>query len=213
MSMPAPLVLGSSAEEHSAKRQQIIDGATAVFMSKGFDAASMGEIARTAGVSKGTLYVYFDDKKKLFEAIVQQACTIQAEHVFDLNPGDHDIQGVLTRLGIAYASVMCRAEGLSALRTVVAIAARMPDLGRIFYDTGPADGLRKLKAYLDAQIDAGVLNIDPAESDIVAGQFIDALTATTFKPMLFNFDAPTPARIEQVVKVAVRAFITAYKVK
>jgi len=212
MSMSAPTV-AASVEEHGAKRRQIIEGATAVFMAKGFDAASMGEIARTAGVSKGTLYVYFDDKKKLFEAIVQQACTVQAEHVFDLDPNDHDVAEVLTRLGIAYTSVMCRTEGLSALRTVVAIAARMPDLGRIFYDTGPADGTRKLKTYLDAQIAAGVLNIDAAESDIVAGQFLDALTATTFKPMLFNFDAPSPERIEQVVRIAVRAFLAAYKAK
>src|SRR6266852_3773344 len=53
----------------SAKRRQIMDGAREVFLSHGFDAASMGEIARKAGVSKGTLYVYFNGKEQLFEAI------------------------------------------------------------------------------------------------------------------------------------------------
>ena len=53
----------------SAKRRQIIEGAREVFLAQGFDAASMGEIARKAGVSKGTLYVYFDSKERLFEAI------------------------------------------------------------------------------------------------------------------------------------------------
>ena len=47
------------AEDESAKQRQIIDGARAVFLAKGFDAASMNDIARAAGVSKGTLYVYF----------------------------------------------------------------------------------------------------------------------------------------------------------
>ena len=42
-----------------------------VFMDLGFDGASMNEIARAAGVSKGTLYVYFADKSRLFEAIVE----------------------------------------------------------------------------------------------------------------------------------------------
>ena len=42
-------------------------------MAQGFDAASMGEIARAAGVSKGTLYVYFENKEQLFEAIVGQS--------------------------------------------------------------------------------------------------------------------------------------------
>jgi AcrR family transcriptional regulator len=198
-------------EEHSAKRQQILAGATEVFMAKGFDAASMGEIARVAGVSKGTLYVYFEDKEKLFEAIVQEACRVQAEHVFDFDPDNHDVETVLTRTGIAYGEVMCRPDGISALRTVVAIAARMPDLGRIFYETGPNDGVRKMAAYLEAQVAAGVLAIEDCE--VVAAQFIDALCATTFKPMLFNFEAPGGERIAYVVKIAVRAFIAAYRKK
>ena len=60
------------ADEESAKRRQILDGARQVFLDLGFDGASMGEIARVAGVSKGTLYVYFADKHHLFEAIVEQ---------------------------------------------------------------------------------------------------------------------------------------------
>ncbi len=50
-----------------AKIRQILDGARAVFLAVGFDGASMNEIARAAGVSKGTLYVYFPSKVGLFE--------------------------------------------------------------------------------------------------------------------------------------------------
>ena len=60
------------ASDDSAKRRQIVDGARSVFMARGFDAASMGDIAKAAGVSKGTLYVYFKDKDELFGAIVGQ---------------------------------------------------------------------------------------------------------------------------------------------
>src|SRR5881394_1049830 len=90
----------SSAE--GAKRCQIIEGARRVFLAQGFDAASMGEIARAAGVSKGTLYVYFANKEELFEAIVEQECVNHAEGVFDLKPDDHDVEGALTRLGNGY---------------------------------------------------------------------------------------------------------------
>jgi AcrR family transcriptional regulator len=71
--------------EDSAKRRQIIEGARAVFLPQGFDAASMGEIARKAGVSKGTLYVYFKSKEDLFEAIAEEQCSQQAEQVFELD--------------------------------------------------------------------------------------------------------------------------------
>src|SRR5262245_55113051 len=61
------------------KRRQIADGASRVFLAQGFDAASMGAIAREAGVSKGTLYVYFKSKEELFEAIVEEQRRQQAE--------------------------------------------------------------------------------------------------------------------------------------
>src|SRR5437879_5722497 len=68
----------------SAKRRQIIEGARAVFLAQGFDAASMNDIARKAGVSKGTLYVYFDSKEALFVAITDEQCHKQADSVFVL---------------------------------------------------------------------------------------------------------------------------------
>src|SRR5258707_7125291 len=95
-------------DEDSAKRRQIVDGARKVFLAQGFDAASMGEIARVAGVSKGTLYVYFENKEQLFEAIVGQECRGHAERIFDVDPDDHDVGAALTRLGIAYVQFLCR---------------------------------------------------------------------------------------------------------
>src|SRR5438045_9716019 len=91
-----------------AKRRQIMEGARAIFLAQGFDAASMGEIARKAGVSKGTLYVYFGSKEALFEAIAHEQCQVQAEQVFSLDHGDHDVEGVLTRLGTNFVTFLCR---------------------------------------------------------------------------------------------------------
>ena len=54
----------------SAKRRQIMEGARTVFLASGFDGASMNDIARAPGVSKGTLYAYFESKYELFEAII-----------------------------------------------------------------------------------------------------------------------------------------------
>src|SRR5437762_1301306 len=76
----------------SEKRRQIIDGARDVFLAQGFDAASMSDIARKAGVSKGTLYVYFDSKEALFQAIAHEQCHAQAEQIFALDHGDHDVE-------------------------------------------------------------------------------------------------------------------------
>jgi len=204
------LTLELPAEADSAKRRQIIEGARSVFLAQGFDAASMGEIARKAGVSKGTLYVYFKSKEDLFEAIAEQQCRFHAEAVFDLNPADHDFAAALMRLGTAFAHYLCN-RSTSPIRTVIAIADRMPEVGRQFYETGPAVGIARLSRYLRAQVEAGVLEIAVEDCDVVAAQFLESCLASTFKPVLFNFAPPPPQeRIDHVVGIAVRAFVKAY---
>ena len=199
-------------DEDSVKRRQIIDGARSVFLAQGFDAASMGEIARAAGVSKGTLYVYFKSKEDLFEAIVRQECDAQAEGVFNLDHSDHDVEALLTRLGIAFVHFVCRPEKASAIRTVMAIADRMPEVGRKWYESGPAIGIATLAAYFRAQVDAGVLKVEDCE--VAAAQFMESCIATLFKPLVFNFGAaPTEERIAHVVGIAVRVFMTAYRAR
>jgi hypothetical protein len=95
---------------------------------------------------------------------------------------------------------------------VVAIADRMPEIGRTFYETGPAVGIAKLAAYLEAQIEAGVLKIDDCE--IAASQFLESCKSTLVLPVLFNFrDAPPRQRIEYVVGIAVRTFLAAYRAR
>src|SRR5262252_536748 len=193
------------------KRRQIIDGACRVFLERGFDAASMGEIARQARVSKGTLYVYFKSKEELFEAIVGEQCNAQAEQIFTFDANDRDVAAVLTRLGITFVQFLCRRPGgISPLRTVIAIADRMPELGAKFYRAGPALGISSLKAYLEQQVAHGVLR--PHDSEVIAAQFIDSCLSLTFKPMLFNFAGPpSDGEISRVVRSAVRTFVAAYK--
>lgn len=198
--------------EDTAKRRQIVDGARTIFMARGFDAASMGDIAKAAGVSKGTLYVYFKDKDELFGAIVGQECTFQAEGVFEFDHSDRNVEAALSKHGKAFAQKICDPQRQSSMRAVISIAERMPELGRKVYETGPAVGISRLSAYLEAQVKAGVLAIDDCE--VAAAQFIEACHATMFKPVLFNFaPPPTPERIAHVVGIAVRSFLAAYRVK
>jgi AcrR family transcriptional regulator len=195
----------------TAKRAQIIDGARRVFLAQGFDAASMGAIAREAGVSKGTLYVYFKSKEELFETIVEEEKRHQADQIFALDD-QAAVETELRRLGVELTRFLCRPGGVSTLRTVIAIADRMPELGARFYQSGPATGIARLKHYLDEKVAAGVLK--PHDSEVAAGQFIDSCLSTIFKPMLFNFAGPPDdARIQHVVDMAVRTFLAAYQVR
>src|SRR6187551_2857078 len=103
----APNPLHLVGDEDSSKRRQILDGARKVFMDLGFDGASMNEIARSAGVSKGTLYVYFADKNRLFEAIVEEEVLEQGKAAFNFDPA-RDVGTTLRDFGQAYIQMLCR---------------------------------------------------------------------------------------------------------
>jgi AcrR family transcriptional regulator len=198
-------------DEDSAKRRQILDGASKVFMDLGFDGASMGEIARAAGVSKGTLYVYFADKNRLFEAIVAREMLDQQKIAFNFAP-ERDVPTTLGEFGRAYIEVLCRPGGGSAIRTVMAIAERMPEVGRRYYENGLEQTNNRLASYLEAHVAAGDLAIPDCQ--LAASQFMQMCQASLFLPFIFQA-APPPsrARMAEVVDSATRMFLAAYQTK
>jgi AcrR family transcriptional regulator len=198
-------------DEDSAKRRQILAGASKVFMDLGFDGASMGEIARAAGVSKGTLYVYFADKNRLFEAIVEEESLEQGKLAFNFDP-ERDVATTLREFGQAYIELLCRPGGGSAIRTVMAIAERMPDVGRRYYQRVLDNTINRLAFYLDARVTAGDLTLDDCQ--LAASQFMMVCQASLFLPFIFQAAPPPSAeRIGQVVDSATRMFLAAYRGK
>jgi AcrR family transcriptional regulator len=206
---PNPLHLVG--DEDSSKRRQILDGARKVFMDLGFDGASMNEIARSAGVSKGTLYVYFADKSRLFEAIMHEEALEHGNVVFDFDPA-RDPATTLREFGKAYNELLCRPGGGSAIRTVMAIAERMPDVGRRYYEQVLEQTINRLAEYLQAHVAPGDLAIDDCQ--LAASQYMEVCKASLFLPFVFQAaPAPSAERIDQVVESATQMFLAAYRAK
>jgi AcrR family transcriptional regulator len=198
-------------DEESAKRRQILDGASKVFMDLGFDGASMGEIARAAGVSKGTLYVYFADKSRLFEAIVEREMLEQQKVAFNFD-AERDIATTLREFGQAYIALLCRPGGGSAIRTVMAIAERMPDVGRRYYGQVLEKTIGRLASYLEARVKAKDVTIPDCQ--LAASQFMMMCQASLFLPFIFQAaPAPSTERMAEVVESATRMFLAAYRAK
>ena len=195
-------------EEDTSKRRQILDGARKVFMDMGFDGSSMGEIARSAGVSKGTLYVYFADKNRLFEAIVEETALEQGEIAFDFDASG-DAATTLREFGAAYIGMILRPDGGSAIRTVMAIAERMPEVGRRYYERVLQKTINRLAGHLQVHEKAGELVIDDRE--LAASQFLLMCQASLFLPFIFQAaPPPSSARVTEVIASAVRMFLAAY---
>ncbi|GEO99382.1 TetR family transcriptional regulator [Methylobacterium haplocladii] len=193
------------------KRRQILEGARAVFMAAGFDGASMGEIAKSAGVSKGTLYVYFDSKEALFEALTVEEKRGLAEAMFQLDPDDPDLSGALTKLGSTYLTEMARPEHVSVIRMVIGATEKFPRLGQAFFEAGPACGIARLAGYLDTQVAAGRLRA--SDTELAAKHFLHLCQAGLLTRLLFAAGEPPPEDDKRHrISEAVRVFLAGYGV-
>ncbi len=202
----------SGAGQDPEKRRQILAGAREVFFERGFDAASMGDIARAAGVSKGTLYVYFEDKVDLFGSLVISECDETAERLFVLDASEPDLEAALMKLGVSFLEAMLRPCHVATVRTVIAIAEKFPAIGLRFLEAGPNSGTRRLSAFLRAKVEQGVLDID--DTDAAASQFLSLSKDTILAPVLFGAAATIqPQQMEQVVRRAVTLFMKVYGVQ
>ena len=191
------------------KRKQILDGARAVFLSDGFDGASMNDIARVAGVSKGTLYVYFESKEQLFEALIREERRQQAERLTECSFETDDVRAALFEFGCRLIEMMSRPDTLAHVRMVIAATAKFPRLGRAFYEAGPCFGAGRLSDYMRRMTDEGILRV--ADANRAAWQFLDLCQSGTFKPLLFRMiDETSMAEIEAGVAAAVEVFMAAY---
>lgn len=64
-----------------ARAPEILDAALACFAAKGFSGTRMDDIAARAGITKGTIYLYFDSKEALFKALARQSIGVQIDAV------------------------------------------------------------------------------------------------------------------------------------
>lgn len=200
-----------AAGQDPAKRQQIIDGARRVFIEMGFDAASMNDITRAAGVSKGTIYVYFANKEELFEALIEDERQKMFSDLYSALEQGGDLRESLVRYGMALAAKITSDKVIMAQRTVIGICERIPELGRRFYERGPKQGHEKLSAFLGRMVDKGLLDI--ADIELAAYQFTDLCLSGYYRQCLFGYHAGSPSRdqIEKTVMAGVEVFLRAYR--
>jgi AcrR family transcriptional regulator len=191
-----------------AKLRQIMDGARTVFLSAGFDGASMNDIAKSAGVSKGTLYAYFDSKDDLFTAIIRGEFAQTAERLCYFKP-EGDVRERLIDFGVRLITRMSAPETLALSRVVVAAAEKFPTVGRAFYEAGPLLGATRLADELRTLEQAGDLRVPDPER--AAWQFVDLCQSYNYKRLLFGVvQSLSPAEIEAAVEAGVEVFLRAY---
>ena len=130
--------------------REICAAALQVFAEKGFASAKLEEIAKRAGVSKGTLYLYFKDKEELFRAVVRDTVVPNVDRLRDGLIQTGLPFGELIRLFMArFVEVTNRVPIGAVAKMVISESRNFPKLAKVWHDEVVFKGLGTLTALIE----------------------------------------------------------------
>jgi TetR/AcrR family transcriptional repressor of mexJK operon len=195
------------------KRAAILAAATDIFLEKGYLGTSMDEIATLAAVSKQTVYKHFADKERLFSEIVINTVKEAADRVHAEVHGlaeSTSIERDLRELARRQLRLVMQPRVLKLRRLVIAEASRFPELGRTFYERGPARTITALTSAFERLAARGLLALD--DPQLAAAHFNWLVMSIPLnQAMLLGQDTTPNARdLHRYADAGVRAFLSAY---
>jgi len=163
-----------------ARPREIVDAALTVFGERGFAATRLEDVAARAGVSKGTLYLYFPNKEELFKAVVREAILPNLDMAERLLAGALGPSfAVLETLLTLFATRILKSRAGAIPKLVIAEAGNFPDLARFYHD----EVIRRAFALLAAVLERGMAgslatHADPVPQALVLTAIVISFATT-----------------------------------
>jgi AcrR family transcriptional regulator len=178
-------------------------------MEKGFEATSMGEIAKQAHASTETFYRHFPTKEELFQRVLLRRAELLKGELNSVLLSQDAPEKALAAIGELGLSLLLAPEALSLHRILVMEKGRFPEVVESFHAQGQARVQAALAAYLAEQIKKGKLR--KMNPEVGARQFFDlVIPEFLFGMNLRSRPAPTKAEMRQRVKEAIDCFLHGY---
>jgi len=157
--------------------REICAAALDVFAEKGFAAARLDEIAQRAGVSKGTLYLYFKDKADLFRAVVRDTVAPNIDLVRTMIDGaDLPFPDVIRMFLPRFAALTSQVRVGAVAKMVIGESRNFPELAKVWHD----EVVSKALGFI-----AGLIERGQAKGEVRAGD-PRLLTFTLMGPMVMG---------------------------
>jgi len=189
------------------KRKRTLDAALSVFARCGYTSATMDAIASEAGLTKPTLYQYFQSKDDLFKEMML-APRDKMMTSFEHSPSKCHV-AQLWEFSWSYANIVMHPEFLALARLVIGDAQRNPHLGRSYQASGPDRVLKGLAEFMTLQSELGRLDIEDAE--LAAEDFWGLILSAPRNKALHIPDAYSDTRqLSKYVHNGIKVFLKAY---
>ena len=132
-SVPKPARKGVREARSAARREAILAAALDEFSLRGFEAARLDDVARRAGVAKGTIYLYFRDKESLFQELIRAMLTPVVGTIEAMGEGDLPFRAIADRIAEFFVREIYETRRRDVIRLMIAEGPRFPKLAEFYY--------------------------------------------------------------------------------
>ena len=151
----APRVRVGRAERAADRRQAIIEAAFETFIEQGYAATRLDDVAKRAGVAKGTIYLHFKDKQALFEELVRSAIVPLASRLAAPPSATGSIRAVIESFASNFVHDVTTTRRGALVRLVIAEGPRFPAIADFYYREVVSRGMAGMRALIELAIAKG----------------------------------------------------------
>jgi AcrR family transcriptional regulator len=145
----------SRATRAAERRQAIIEAALDEFVARGFAATRLDDVAKRAGVAKGTIYLHFKDKEALFQELIRTALVPLIGRLAAPPPAGGSVRAALEGFAKTFAQEVVTTRRGDIVRLIVAEGARFPAIADFYYREVVSRGLAGMRALIELGIASG----------------------------------------------------------
>jgi AcrR family transcriptional regulator len=158
-----PTTRPNRAERAAERRQSIIDAAMEEFIARGFAATRLDDIAKRAGVAKGTIYLHFKDKESMFEELIRTAIVPLVGQIQGPPPASGTVRDLVEAFALNFIREVATTRRGDIVRLIVAEGPRFPAIADFYYREVVSKGLAGMRAMIELGIARGeIKNADLA---------------------------------------------------
>jgi AcrR family transcriptional regulator len=150
-----PLIKLNRAERAAERRQAIIEAAMEEFISRGFAATRLDDIAKRAGVAKGTIYLHFKDKESMFEELIRTAIVPLVGRMQGPPPAGASVRDLVETFALNFIHEIVSTRRGDIVRLIVAEGPRFPAIADFYYREVVSKGLAGMRAMIELGIARG----------------------------------------------------------
>src|SRR5436189_960514 len=190
----------------AARPAEIVTAALEVFVERGFAAARLEEVARRAGVTKGTVYLYFKNKEALFKAVVRETIVpviAKGEAMAQAFTGS--ARELVERLVREYWRLVGETELAGIPKLMMAEAATFPQLTRFYYEEVVTRGHRLMAGVIERGIKNGEFR--PVDVMIAAKLAMSPLIHATVARRAFASCMPEAFNVQQYLDTHIDLYL------